>query len=737
MPRRPYGARRDTVSGVGALRNLIGLLPRGAAWNTSQDSYLGRLLTGLAAEFDRVEARAADLQREAFPLTADELLREWDAAVALDYPGALTGGFDKDLARAMIAWLLETSTLSRASIERFCALSEIPFAADGDGVTRPLYRLIRVDHTDTHEATIRLLAEGGSTFVEDLLRRRAHATGTLVFDWVVPAIAITSPADESIACDELVTVTGTSTGVGTVQVVVTESGGFVTTYTTTADSGTGEWSVQIALATYLDGEDTTIVARGYTGIVTAAAGWVESTPVVVTSEFGVSVYFSGPLTTTEIFPTFTGTATPGSTIVIELRGDTEAPVVADVNGDWSVEMENQGLDLGTNELTIYVTGPAPCEHEDSIVVQVERESSGTSQVWDDLTALAGWTFSRSSVATDGAPETGLPADDVDDYAVDVVREVSAKLGLSGQPAYLLEGQRTNYTRYTDDLVNAAKWGSIGSPTRTGGQSDPKGGSTALRIESAVGTNFVNGTCAASSNALHAASIYKRQGSGSGAWQATHLNPIEARGGTAASAWSRTRWAVTTTATSGWRLNESADRASSGGVAAGARDAVLWGPQVEQGAFASSFIDNALATAATRATDNARCTLPTSWCADVLTVEYRPEHSSGEHVTHAAEMSLIDDGARSLSLVVDAGSSKVRLVTSGGTYTSPALTYSSGDVVRIEVDWAGLTLDVSVNAAPVAQTPIAGSWSSGGTAYIGRNSGGTTPAFGVISIGGVR
>ena len=364
-------------------------------------------------------------------------------------------------------------------------------------------------------------------------------------------------------------------------------------------------------------------------------------------------------------------------------------------------------------------------------------ASGPAQVWDDLTALAGWTFSRASAATDGAPETGLPADDVDDYAVDVVREVSAKLGLSGQPAYLLEGQRTNYTRYTDDLVNVSKWASIGSPTRTGGQSDPKGGSTALRIESAVGTNFVNGTCAASSNALHAASIYKRQGSGSGAWQATHMNPTEARGGTAASAWSRTRWAVTTTATSGWRLNESVDRASSGGVAAGARDAVLWGPQVEQGAFASSFIDNALVTATTRSEDNARATLPAAWCADVLTVEYRPEHSSAEHITHATTMRLIDNGTARLSLVVDSGASKIQLVTSGGTYLSPALTYSAGDVVRVEVDWSAGDLDVSVNATPVTTTSIAGSWTASGTAYIGRDSGGTECVFGVLSIGGIR
>lgn len=398
---------------MGALRDLIGLLPRGAAWSTSPDSNLGRLLAGLAAAFDRVEARAADLQREAFPLTADELLREWDAAVALGYPGALTGGFDKDLARAMIAWLLETRTLSRSSIERFCALSEIPFAADGDGVTRPLYRLLGVEHTDTHEATIRLLVEGGgSSFVEDVLRRRAHATGTLVFDWVVPAIEITSPADEALACDELVTVTGTSTGVGSVRVTVTEAGGLVTHYDTDADPGDGDWAVQVVLSSELDGEDATIVARGYTGIVTAGAGWVESDPVVVTSSFGVVVSFTGPLTTTEGQPTLTGTATPGSTIVIELRGDQELPVVADVNGDWSVEMENQNLELGVNEITIFVTGPAPCEHEDSIVVEVELEAgsgvpvntappvvSGTIEIGEVLSCTTGsWTNSPTSYA---------------------------------------------------------------------------------------------------------------------------------------------------------------------------------------------------------------------------------------------------------------------------------------------------------------------------------------------------
>lgn len=385
---------------MAALRDAIALLPRGVAWPKSPDSRLGKLLDALTREFDRVEARAADLLRESNPATTSELLAEWDAIVALNYPALSTTEPDASLARVAIAWLLGTSTLSRESIERYCALSELTVFADGDGVTRPLYRLLSVEHTDTHEATIRLLADGGSNaVVEALFRRKAHATGTLIFQWPAPFISISTPADESIACDELVTVTGTSLGVGTVEVVVTESGGLVTTYTTTADSGTGEWSVQIVLATALDGESATIVARGYTGIVTADSGWVESDPIEVTSEFSVSVSFTGPLTTTKIFPTFTGTATPGSTIVIELRGDTEAPVVADGSGDWSVEMANQSLDLGANELTIYVTGPGPCAHEDSIVVEVEREASGITP-YDPSTADVAWY--REDYVDDGS-----------------------------------------------------------------------------------------------------------------------------------------------------------------------------------------------------------------------------------------------------------------------------------------------------------------------------------------------
>lgn len=358
------------------------------------------------------------------------------------------------------------------------------------------------------------------------------------------------------------------------------------------------------------------------------------------------------------------------------------------------------------------------------------------QVWDDLTALAGYTFARSTVATDGTSVVDVT--DIDDYAVDTLREVSAKLGLTAQPAYLLEGARTNRNTRSESLDTVAFFSATGTVTRTGSIADPSGGTTAARIETASGTNFLNGATTGVTTALHTCSVFTRQGVGSGSWQMTVLNPFVARGGTSPAAWTRQVWPVTPAAASlAWRIMEYVDRAANGGVAAGNRDAHLWGLQTETAAFASSYIRSTIGVATARAEDNLRVTLPATWCSDALTVEYRPEHTSAEFVTAAVTRRMIDDGTARLSLVVDGGACKVQLVTSGGTYLSPALTYSAGDVVRVVVDWSALTLDVSVNATPVAQTPITGAWTAGGTAYIGRDSGGTECAFGVISIGGIR
>ena len=60
-----------------SLETLLALLPRGRAWTRAVGSRLVAYMEAIAAEFDRLEARAADLLRESIPTGADELLEEW------------------------------------------------------------------------------------------------------------------------------------------------------------------------------------------------------------------------------------------------------------------------------------------------------------------------------------------------------------------------------------------------------------------------------------------------------------------------------------------------------------------------------------------------------------------------------------------------------------------------------------------------------------------------------------
>jgi uncharacterized protein YmfQ (DUF2313 family) len=64
------------------LLQLQALLPSGPAW-PREDSPLTRLLTGIAQEAARVDARAGDLLTEADPRTATELLPDWERVLGL------------------------------------------------------------------------------------------------------------------------------------------------------------------------------------------------------------------------------------------------------------------------------------------------------------------------------------------------------------------------------------------------------------------------------------------------------------------------------------------------------------------------------------------------------------------------------------------------------------------------------------------------------------------------------
>lgn len=65
---------------------LTQLLPPGPAWPREPDTLLGRLLQALADELARVDGRAFNLLDEADPLTALELLGDWERVAGLPDP---------------------------------------------------------------------------------------------------------------------------------------------------------------------------------------------------------------------------------------------------------------------------------------------------------------------------------------------------------------------------------------------------------------------------------------------------------------------------------------------------------------------------------------------------------------------------------------------------------------------------------------------------------------------------
>jgi len=69
---------------------LVALLPQGAAWPMVMDSVLHRLLRAWAAEFERLDQRAAQLLSETDPAATAEMLSDWERVVGLPDPCVTT-----------------------------------------------------------------------------------------------------------------------------------------------------------------------------------------------------------------------------------------------------------------------------------------------------------------------------------------------------------------------------------------------------------------------------------------------------------------------------------------------------------------------------------------------------------------------------------------------------------------------------------------------------------------------
>jgi len=73
--------------GIGEYVTLLqNAMPFGLAWARAADSFVTKLLTGIAAEFARIDARALDIIKESDPRTVTELIDEWEAFAGLPDP---------------------------------------------------------------------------------------------------------------------------------------------------------------------------------------------------------------------------------------------------------------------------------------------------------------------------------------------------------------------------------------------------------------------------------------------------------------------------------------------------------------------------------------------------------------------------------------------------------------------------------------------------------------------------
>ena len=384
-----------------------------------------------------------------------------------------------------------------------------------------------------------------------------------------------------------------------------------------------------------------------------------------------------------------------------------------------------------------------------IYLEFRREVE-LATTWQDVTTLAGYTFTRASAATDGAPETGLPIDDVAAYATGTLRDVSAKMGVASDYWYLLEGTRINYLNWTN--FTHASWVIGGSATLTVGETDPAGGAGAVRLTALSGNNLVSKSVTGAAAIARTTSTWLRQGPGTGDWaiQNTFGGTGEiAKGGTAAVAWTRVTLITDATTGSAWTYQpvNGNNLVANGGPAAGDRDCVEWGPQMENGNFASSFIENNTAGSLTRQADQLAVNLPANWTTGKLVFEYVPEHTE-QHVIDGLQVTLLlDDATSTRGIVMNQDGGVARIVVTDGTAVAQvqfsahafASGFTIGDTIRLEVDWTHQFVRMFVND----QYEDAG-YFVGGTAdlspyigtqfHIGHDGAGTATAWGLIRVG---
>lgn len=104
-------------------RQLLQLLPRGAAWEIELGDVRDKFLEAIAQELARVEARGVDLFNEGDPRTALEMLPDWEQAVSL--PDSIVTEIPASVTERRIAILTKLLARGGASPQYFIDLAAV------------------------------------------------------------------------------------------------------------------------------------------------------------------------------------------------------------------------------------------------------------------------------------------------------------------------------------------------------------------------------------------------------------------------------------------------------------------------------------------------------------------------------------------------------------------------------------------------------------------------------------
>jgi len=280
---------------------------------------------------------------------------------------------------------------------------------------------------------------------------------------------------------------------------------------------------------------------------------------------------------------------------------------------------------------------------------------------------------------------------------------------------VLEEARTNAVSYGRD-TSQSTWTVFGTATRTGGQSDPFGGSAAARIQAPSGTNGLGETTRTTLAGASTASAWVRAvGSAAAPNLNTDRSPSArvATSGVAQTTWTRVDFTATGAGgeTTAIVPVDGRDWSAIGGVGTGLRDIVVDACQREAGSFPTEFIPTTGSTA-TRAASFLRA-LSATWAGYALTGRVSLEfvlRPKGARTEYSGSTTLwYVDASNQATFVPSTG--VLTITVAGGTNTVTLPSWARYDLVELSVQCGGALATVvkyRLNGGSVTSLAVTGS-----------------------------